>query len=312
MLKYTIKRILQALIVLWGVYTLTFIIVNLVPGDPVAMMMNKRADAETIERIRHQLGMDLPLYQQYLSYLKNVLHGDFGVSYIKSVSVLDLITRGFSTTARLGLCAYAIAICIGLPTGIITALNRGKLIDRVGIILVMLMVSIPSFWLAVILQIVFGLNLGWFPISGMDSSGWWVLPAVTLGIGYSAIMARLTRTNVLEAISQDYVKTAYAKGLKGHAVMLKHVLKNAAIPTVTLFGLQLPGVLGGAMIIEQIFSLPGIGTVAIDAISNRDIPVIQGTVLYSAGVFVIINLLVDLLYGLLDPRIRVGRKEKTA
>ncbi|MDY3918703.1 MAG: ABC transporter permease [Candidatus Limivivens sp.] len=310
MLKYTCKRILQALIVLWGVYTLTFLVVNLVPGDPVAMMMNRRADAETIERIRHQLGMDLPLYQQYLTYLGNVLHGDFGMSYIKSVPVLDLITKGFSTTVRLGLSAYAIAVCIGLPAGIFTALKRGKVADRVGIILIMLMVSVPSFWLAVLLQILFGLKLSWFPISGMGSANWWVLPAVTLGVGYSAIMARLTRTNVLEALSQDYVKTAYAKGLKGCAVILGHVLKNAAIPTVTLFGLQLPSVLGGAMIIEQIFSLPGIGTVAIDAINNRDIPVIQGTVLYSASIFVLINLLVDLLYGLLDPRIRVGGKEE--
>lgn len=306
MLKYTIKRLLQALIVLWGVYTLTFIVVNLIPGDVVAMMMNRRADAATIERIRHQLGMDLPLYVQYFRYLGNVLHGDFGTSYIKSVPVISLITSGFKVTARLGLTAYAIAICVGFPVGVFTALHRGKLADRLGIIMIMMLVSIPGFWLAVLLQILFGLKLGWLPISGMETAKWVILPAMTLAAGYSASMARLTRTNILEAISQDYTRTAYAKGLKDHLVIVKHVLKNAAIPTVTLFGLQLPSVLGGAMIIEKIFSLPGIGSVAIDAINNRDFPVMQGTVLYAASLFVLINLAVDLLYALLDPRIRAG------
>ncbi|MCR4711367.1 MAG: ABC transporter permease [Clostridia bacterium] len=308
MLKYTLKRLLQALIVLWGVYTLTFIVVNLIPGDVVALMMSRRADQATIERIRHQLGMDLPLYVQYFRYLGNVLQGDFGNSYIKSVPVLSLITNGFKTTARLGLTAYCIAICVGFPVGVFTALNRGKLADRLGIIGIMMLVSVPAFWLAVLLQILFGLKLGWLPISGIESSTWVILPAMTLAAGYAASMARLTRTNILEAISQDYTRTAYAKGLKDGKVITRHVLKNAAIPTVTLFGLQLPGVLGGAMIIEKIFSLPGIGTVAIDAINNRDFPVLQGTVLYAASLFVLINLAVDLLYALLDPRIRAGVK----
>ena len=308
MLKYTLKRLLQALIVLWGVYTLTFIVVNLIPGDVVALMMSRRADQATIERIRHQLGMDLPLYVQYFRYLGNVLQGDFGNSYIKSVPVLSLITNGFKTTARLGLTAYCIAICVGFPVGAFTALNRGKLADRLGIIGIMMLVSVPAFWLAVLLQILFGLKLGWLPISGIEASTWVVLPAMTLAAGYAASMARLTRTNILEAISQDYTRTAYAKGLKDGEVITRHVLKNAAIPTVTLFGLQLPGVLGGAMIIEKIFSLPGIGTVAIDAINNSDFPVLQGTVLYAASLFVLINLAVDLLYALLDPRIRAGVK----
>ena len=309
MLKYTVKRLLQALIVLWGVYTLTFLVVHMVPGDPVQIMMSKRADAETIARIRVQLGLNQPLITQYFTYLMKALRGDLGMSYIKGVSVAYLIANGFHTTAFIGTTAYLVAILIGLPIGILAAQHRGKLLDRMSIIFSMLMMSAPGFWLAVLLQILFGLKLGWLPISGMEKAFWWVMPVLTLAIAYSASLARMTRTNVLDVLSQDYIRTAHAKGLRPALINTRHVLKNAAIPTITLFGLQLPGLLGGAMILEKIFSLNGLGSVAIEAITNRDYPVILGCVLYTAVIFVLINLVVDLLYGLLDPRIRISGKE---
>lgn len=306
MLKYTIRRILQALLVLLGVYTLTFLVVHMVPGNPVLIMMNKRADEATMERITHQLGLDLPLYQQYFRYLSKALRGDLGMSYIKGVPVSYLIGTGFKTTAFIGLLAYAISILIGIPVGITAAKHRGKPIDRISIILSMLLMSVPAFWLAVLLQILFGLKLNWFPISGMEKPLWWVMPALTLAFSHAASLARMTRTNVLDVLSQDYIRTAHAKGLPKFHIDMFHVMKNAAIPTITLIGLQLPGLLGGAMILEKIFSLKGIGAVAIEAITNRDYPVILGSVLYTATIFVIINLVVDLLYGLLDPRIRIA------
>ena len=306
MLKYTVKRILQALIVLWGVYTLTFLVVHMVPGDPILIMMNKRADAATIERIRVQLGFDKPLYVQYFVYLSKALSGDLGMSYIKGVSVAYLIGNGFKTTAFIGLVAYLISILIGIPTGVMAATHRGKFLDRSSIVLTMLLMSVPAFWLAILLQILFGLKLGWLPISGMEKALWWVMPVLTLAVAHAASIARMTRTNVLDVLSQDYVRTAQAKGLRQRTINMRHVLKNAAIPTITLFGLQLPGLLGGAMILEKIFSLNGLGTVAIEAITNRDYPVILGSVLYTAVIFVVVNLAVDLLYGLLDPRIRLA------
>lgn len=310
MLKYTVKRVLQALIVLWGVYTLTFLVVHMVPGDPVQIMMSKRADPAMMERIREQLGLNRPILAQYVSYLGRALQGELGQSYIKGVPVTQLIGTGFKTTAFVGLTAYGLAILIGLPIGMLAAEHRGRLADRMSIVFSMMMMSVPGFWLAVLLQILFGLKLEWFPISGMERDFWWVLPVLTLAIAYSASLARMTRTNVLDVLSQDYVRTARAKGLRPRQVKLIHVMKNVAIPTVTLFGLQLPSLLGGAMILEKIFSLKGVGAVAIEAITNRDYPVILGSVLYTATIFVVINLTVDLLYGLLDPRIRItGRSD---
>lgn len=310
MLKYTVKRVLQALIVLWGVYTLTFLAVHMVPGDPVQIMMSKRADPAMMERIREQLGLNRPILAQYVSYLGRALQGELGQSYIKGVPVTQLIGTGFKTTAFVGLTAYGLAILIGLPIGMLAAEHRGRLADRMSIVFSMMMMSVPGFWLAVLLQILFGLKLEWFPISGMERDFWWVLPVLTLAIAYSASLARMTRTNVLDVLSQDYVRTARAKGLRPRQVKLIHVMKNVAIPTVTLFGLQLPSLLGGAMILEKIFSLKGVGAVAIEAITNRDYPVILGSVLYTATIFVVINLTVDLLYGLLDPRIRItGRSD---
>ncbi len=308
MLKFTIKRILQAIIVLFGVYTLTFIVIKFIPGDPVAIMMNKKADAAMMERIRHQMGLDRPLIEQYFTSLSKLLHGDFGYSYVKKVDVIYLIKNGFVNTVNLGLRAFAYSVIVGFTIGVITALNRGKLIDRLGIIIVVMFVSVPAFWLAVLLQLLFGVKLGLLPVSGMKQATWWILPTLTLGAPRAASMARLTRTNILEAISQDYVRTAYSKGLKSRAVVIKHVLKNAAIPTVTLFGLQIPHIFGGAMIIEKVFSIPGIGSVSLDGIRNRDLPTIQGMVIYTTVIFVIVNLVVDLLYGLLDPRIRITAK----
>ncbi len=285
---------------------LTFILVNVAPGDPVYVMLEKRADPQTIERVRHQLGLDLPLPAQFWNLIKGALHGDLGESYFQKQPVTAIVGKGFQITARLGLLALLVSTGIGLVVGVLAAVFRGKWVDRVLMFLSMLGISAPIFWIAVIFQIVFGLKLDWFPISGTKEAGWLVLPVLCLGINYGASSARLVRTNMIDVLSQDYIRTARSKGLSEPKVVLVHVLKNAGISIVTLVGMQLRSLISGAMVIENVFSLRGLGKVSYDAIFARDIPLIQGCVLYTALVYVIINLIIDLLYGALDPRVRLS------
>lgn len=307
MLKFLLNRIAQSILVLIGVTLVTFILLNVIPGDPVAVMLNRRADQETMDRVRHELGLDRPLPTQYIEFLGNTTKGDFGKSYFEKKPVSEMIWSGFKVTARLGLYSFIFASILGLAIGILSGINRGKFIDRSLMFISMLGISAPVFWVAIILQIIFGLKLKMLPISGVSTPAHFVLPTIALGLRYAASTARLTRTNVLEALSQDYVKTARSKGLSEFVVIMKHVLKNVAIPIITLMGLQIKGILGGSMIVESIFSLPGVGKLAISAIMSRDIPVIQATVVYIAIIFVVINLILDLLYGYLDPRVRVSK-----
>lgn len=307
MIKYICNRLAQSILVLVGVTLVTFILLNVVPGDPVAVMLNRRADQKTVERVRHELGLDRPLTTQYIEFLTNTAKGDFGVSYFDKKPVSEMLWQGFKTTIRLGSYAFIFATIFGLIIGILSAVYRGKIVDKILMFMSMLGISAPVFWIAVIFQIVFGLYMRILPISGAGTGIHMVLPTITLGLGYAASTARLARTNVLEALSQDYVRTARSKGLNEFVVVMKHILKNAAIPIVTLLGLQIKGILGGSMIVETIFSLPGIGKLAISAIMARDIPVIQATVVYVAVIFVAINLILDLLYGYLDPRVRVSK-----
>lgn len=303
--KYITQRLLRAILVLIGVSLVTFILLNIIPGDAVAVMLQKRADQATIDRVRHELGLDRPLYIQYLDFIKNAAMGDFGNSYFEKRPVSDMLLSGMKITLKLGLFVFIFAIIFGISVGTVAAVFRGRIFDRLLMFISMLGISAPVFWVAVLLQIYFGLHLKMFPISGMNSHLSFVLPTISLGMRYAASVARLTRTNVLDALSQDYVTTARSKGVKEIFIICIHVIKNASIPIVTLLGLQLKSILGGSMVVETVFSLPGIGSLAINSIMARDIPVIQGTVLCSAIIFVIVNLTVDLLYGLLDPRIRV-------
>lgn len=306
MASYFIKRIGQAFIVLIGVTLVTFVLLNIIPGDPVAVMLEKNSSPVLVANLRHEWGLDRPLPVQYGQFLLNAVTGNLGKSYFEKRDVIGMIFSGLSVTIRLGGLAFVFSIVVGLSCGVAAAVFRGKLIDRVLMTFAMLGISLPVFWISVVFQIVFGLYLHWLPISGIDSALGYVLPTIALGSTYTGSMARLVRTSVLEELSQDYVKTARSKGVRESFIIVKHVLRNAAIPVVTLSGTQIKSILGGSMIVETIFSISGIGKIAINAILVRDIPVIQGTVLYTAALFVLINLIVDLLYGVIDPKISVA------
>lgn len=309
MASYVLKRLGQTFFVLLGISLITFILLQVVPGDPVAMMLEKRADAETIAKVRHQMGLDQPYWKQYLDFLIGALHLDFGTSYFTKEVVSKALFRCFGVTVRLACMSFLFSVCIGLPLGIIAAIKRGTPADSFVMTLSIIGVSAPSFWFAIILQIFLGLKLKWFPISGFDAPINYVLPSIALGTRYAGNIARITRTSMLEVLGQDYIRTAKAKGVKKAKVILKHGLKNALIPIVTLLGTDFGNMLTGSMLIEKVFSIPGIGKLAVDAMSNRDLPLLEGTVMYIATVFVIVNLLVDLSYALLDPRIRVGKAQ---
>lgn len=307
MLSYTGKRLLQTIFVLLGISLITFVLLQVVPGDPVALMLEKRADPETIAKVRKELGLDLPYYVQYLNFIKGAIHLDFGTSYFTKEVVTDALIRCFKVTVKLACMSFIFASVIGIPCGIFAAVKRGKGIDTVVMVLSIVGVSAPAFWVAIILQILFGLKLNVLPISGFDTPASYILPSLALGARYAGNIARITRTSMLEVLGQDYIRTAKAKGAMRWAVILKHALKNAMIPIVTLVGTDFGYMLTGSMLIEKVFSIPGIGKLAVDAMSNRDLPLLEGTVMYIAFVFVVVNLIVDVSYAFLDPRIRYGK-----
>ena len=307
MLSYTGKRLLQTIFVLLGISLITFVLLQVVPGDPVALMLEKRADPETIAKVRKELGRDLPYYVQYLNFIKGAIHLDFGTSYFTKEVVTDALFRCFKVTVKLACMSFIFASVIGIPCGIFAAVKRGKGIDTVVMVLSIVGVSAPAFWVAIILQILFGLKLNVLPISGFDTPASYILPSLALGARYAGNIARITRTSMLEVLGQDYIRTAKAKGAMRWAVILKHALKNAMIPIVTLVGTDFGYMLTGSMLIEKVFSIPGIGKLAVDAMSNRDLPLLEGTVMYIAFVFVVVNLIVDVSYAFLDPRIRYGK-----
>ena len=307
MLSYTGKRLLQTIFVRLGISLITFVLLQVVPGDPVALMLEKRADPETIAKVRKELGLDLPYYVQYLNFIKGAIHLDFGTSYFTKEVVTDALFRCFKVTVKLACMSFIFASVIGIPCGIFAAVKRGKGIDTVVMVLSIVGVSAPAFWVAIILQILFGLKLNVLPISGFDTPASYILPSLALGARYAGNSARITRTSMLEVLGQDYIRTAKAKGAMRWAVILKHALKNAMIPIVTLVGTDFGYMLTGSMLIEKVFSIPGIGKLAVDAMSNRDLPLLEGTVMYIAFVFVVVNLIVDVSYAFLDPRIRYGK-----
>ena len=307
MLSYTGKRLLQTIFVLLGISLITFVLLQVVPGDPVALMLEKRADPETIAKVRKELGLDLPYYVQYLNFIKGAIHLDFGTSYFTKEVVTDALIRCFKVTVKLACMSFIFDSVIGIPCGIFAAVKRGKGIDTVVMVLSIVGVSAPAFWVAIILQILFGLKLNILPISGFDTPASYILPSLALGARYAGNIARITRTSMLEVLGQDYIRTAKAKGAMRWAVILKHALKNAMIPIVTLVGTDFGYMLTGSMLIEKVFSIPGIGKLAVDAMSNRDLPLLEGTVMYIAFVFVVVNLIVDVSYAFLDPRIRYGK-----
>ena len=310
---YALRRLLLAVPVLFGVSVLVFAVLHLAPGDPAAIMLGAQATKEDVERLRRDLGLDQPLVVQYLHWIGQVARGDLGRSIPLGRAVLPEVLLRFKATLLLTAGALAIAVLLGLIAGILSAVKQYSWLDRMSMGVAVTGVSLPVFWTGIMLIIVFALQLRWFPSSGMSSpygSGvgdvlWHlVLPAVTLGTASAAALARLTRSSVLEIIRQDYVRSARAKGLAERAVIARHVLKNAVNPIITVLGVQVGFLLGGAILTETVFSWPGLGSMMVRAIQARDYPLVQGGVLLIATTFVLVNLVVDLLYAVFDPRIR--------
>lgn len=308
MRSFLIKRVLLAIGVVFAISAITFFVLNIVPGDPVRIMVGEMADDATVERIREQMGLNDPVEVQYARWLANMLQGDFGTSYTQSKPVVTLMGQAFLTTARLAGLAYVFALVLGLVIGVVAAVNHGKWIDRALMALSILGISAPVFWVAVIFQIVFALTLKWFPLSGVKTWQAFVLPVIALGVRYAASIARVTRTSMLDVLSQDFMRTAEAKGVRKWTVIIAHGLRNALIPIITIAGTQLGEILTGSILIESIFMMPGMGKLLLDAINSRDLPLIQGGVMYIAIICVAVYLIVDILYAVVDPRIRLGKE----
>lgn len=311
MKDYIIRRFLMVIPVLFGVSILTFLMIHIAPGDPVDLLLPDHATSEDAALLRARLGLDRPLLIQYGVYMKNALRLDFGRSIRTHRQVRDELFSRWPTTIELTVTSLLIAILTGIPLGILAALNRTKLLDHSSMIFALVWVCMPSFFLALLLQLFFGMRLNWLPVFGKEAPFYTVaglrslaLPSISLGLQSAAILARLTRSSMLEVLKLDYIRTAQAKGLSQRVIILHHALKNAMIPVITVLGLQIGGLLGGAFITETIFSLPGVGRFAVNAIFSRDFPIIQAVALMMAIIFVLSNLWVDLMYAFLDPRIR--------
>jgi peptide/nickel transport system permease protein len=312
MTTYVARRVLAVVPVLFGISVLVFGLVHLIPGDVAQILLGTQATDQQIETLRRTFGLDRPLPVQYLDWVSHILQGDFGVSFRTNRPVLpDLISR-FGVTLQLTLVSMIVALAVAIPLGVASAANRGRGSDAIARVLALLGLSIPNFWLGTLLILFVSLVLHWLPPVGFVSlldNPWLaiqtlILPSLALGTAVAAFIMRLVRSSLLEVLRQDYVRTARAKGLRDQTVLYRHALKNAFIPVLTVIGVQVGYLLGGAVIIESIFSLPGMGRFLLDSISNRDYSIVQGCVLFIALIFSLVNLSVDLLYGWLDPRIR--------
>jgi ABC-type dipeptide/oligopeptide/nickel transport system permease component len=312
MTAYILRRVLALIPVLLGISFLVFLILHLAPGDPALIILGPKANATSLAQLRHELGLDQPFMVQYLRWLGRVLQGDWGRSIQLKREVLPLVLQRFQATLYLTMFSAFLAILLGVPAGIISATRQYTLWDRTSMIAVLLGFSMPVFWLGIIMQIVFSVWLGILPVSGMQSpgqTGWpdllrhLVLPAVTLAVGAAVIIARMTRSSMLEVLQQDYVRTARAKGQSERKIIYQHALRNAFIPVITVVGLQVGFLLGGDILVEIVYSWPGIGLLMMNGIMARDFPLVQGAILLVATSYVIVNLVVDLLYAYMDPRI---------
>jgi peptide/nickel transport system permease protein len=301
---YLIKKLSSFLTVIFGVLLLTFLLIHLVPGDPVEVMLGESASSADRAALRADLGLNQPLIQQFGSYLSKLAHGDFGQSIHTKTPIIDLLKTRYPATVKLALLSLMIGLVVGVPLGIYAALKANQWQDFIVTIVSVRLSAMPAFWLGPMLMLIFAVWLGWLPVSGMDSSTSIILPAVTLGFGLSAILTRMTRTSLLEVLNDDYIRTARAKGLSEKTVILRHALRAALLPIITIVGLQMGSLLAGTVITETIFSWDGIGRLLVESIEKRDYPVTQACVLVVALSYVTVNLCTDILYRLADPRVR--------
>lgn len=303
MAQYVLRRLFALIPILIGVSIIIFLVMRLVPGDPARQSLGPEATGEQVEVLRKAWRLDEPLPVQYIAWLQRAVEGDFGRSTVSRVPVTEEIFTRLPATLELTLASMAVAIAFGLLFGIVSAIRHNTLVDRGTMLLALIGICTPSFWLGLILLLVFSVKLGWFPSTGAGGLSHLILPAVTLGVGAAAVIARVTRSSMIEVFSEDFIRTARAKGLAERMVVVRHALKNALIPIITIVGLEFGGLLAGAVITETVFSYPGIGQLLIKSINNRDFPIVQGALLLFAVQFVLVNLIVDLLYARVDPRI---------
>jgi ABC-type dipeptide/oligopeptide/nickel transport system permease component len=306
MLLYTLRRLLEMLTVLFGVSILVFLMIHMIPGDPARLIAGMEATPEVVEQIRRDLGLDQPLYVQFWRFLKGLTRGDLGLSYRMNTPVTEEIAARFPITFAIALGGTLLATLIGMSTGILAAVFHNRIWDGVIMVISLFAISTPSYWLALMMMLVFSLSLGLLPSIGIRTPLHYVLPIVTLGAQSGGMIARMTRSAMLDVLRQDYVSAARSRGQKERIVILKHSLRNALIPVVSIVGLRFGGLLAGTVLVESVFGIPGVGRLVVDSVVMRDYPMIQGSILVVAGVFVLINTLTDILYGIIDPRIRVS------
>jgi len=304
LIRFIARRLLLAIPVFAGVATLVFSLIHLVPGDPVEAMLGESASTQDVVNLRHRLGLDRPLYTQYVTFIRGVVTGDLGRSLRTGQSVLGAIAERMPATIELAVAAMLFAVLVAVPLGIVAAVRGGTAVDHVATALALVGISIPGFWLGPILALIFAVELGWLPVSGRGTPAHLVLPAITLGAPLAAVLARMTRASLLGELREVYVLAARGRGVSRARAVLRHAFRNSLVPLVTIVGLQFGAVLTGAVITETIFAWPGVGRLLVQSITFRDYPLVQGCILLIAAAYVSVNLITDLLYGFLDPRIR--------
>jgi len=304
LLKYLIRRLILMIPVVIGMTVIVFLILHLAPGDPVDLIVGPNVTPEVYENIRRRLGLDQPLIIQYLKFMKSVIKGDLGVSILQERPVIELILERLPVTLQIGFAGFLITFVIAIPTGILAAVNRNTIIDYSCMTGAMLGISLPTFWFGLLLMYFFAYKMRLFPISGYGSLKHLVLPAFALGLTNAAITARMVRSSMLEVLRQDYIRTARSKGLAEKVVIYQHALKNAMIPIITLMGLRLGWIIGGSVMLEIVFSIPGLGRLIVESILSRDYPVVQGSMIVLTSSIILANILADILYAVVDPRIR--------
>ncbi len=304
MLIYFLKRIAQLIPVILGITLIIFVIMSLAQGDPARLILGEWATQEEVEQLRQEMRLDDPLLVRYFRYLYNFVQGDFGTSYIKSRSVATEVLGRFPNTVRLAFVAAILTVFLAVPLGIIAAVKQNTAVDSIVMVITLIGISMPVFWLGLLLILQFSLKLGWFPSFGSESWRSYVLPAICLAFSNMSTVSRTTRSSMLETIRQDYVRTALAKGCSRHDAVYKHAFRNALIPTITVIGIQMSQLLGGSVLVEQVFAWPGIGRLMIESINGRDTPMVLGCIILLTIVFSVLNLFIDMCYALVDPRIR--------
>jgi peptide/nickel transport system permease protein len=308
MVKYIVKRLILIIPIIFGISIILFTIMNLTPGDPAQMLIGDTYTEEALEQLRAELGLDKPFFQQYIDYIWNALHGDFGISYRTRNPVFDEVFSRFPHTVAITFLSIIIQVVVGVIVGIVAAVKQYSLLDTISQAITMVLASVPDFWIGLMLLLLFSVKLGLLPLSGIENWTGYILPAVAVALPYMANLIRLTRSTMLDVMRMDYIDTAKAKGVPKKKIIFKHALKNALLPVVTLAGVNISWMLGGTIVIEQVFNIPGIGSLMITSIRNKDTPVVMATVMFIAVLSCLINLATDLIYAAIDPRVKAQIK----